>query len=105
MLISLGPYSDEILDVLQIPDTVLPGLHRLTTTIRSGRWISVLEGPEFALSHEKATILASALLKDVKAVEVMPKASIYLISISYRNSNPYRSVTASVGLFLGLLAF
>ena len=33
VLISLGQNTDKIMDLFQIPDAVLPGLHQLTTTI------------------------------------------------------------------------
>ena len=80
VLISLGRHSDEVLDLLQLPDTILPSLHQLITTFRSNRWISVLEGPKFALSHEKAVLLASALLEDSKAAKVVRKVNIYMLS-------------------------
>ena len=79
-LISIGPYTDEALDMLQIPDHILPDLYRLTASFRSSRWVNILEGAEFGLSHERAAILATALLKDIKAAKYTPKVCSHLRS-------------------------
>ena len=109
VLISLGRHSDEVLDLLQLPDTILPSLHQLMMTFRSNCWISVLEGPKFALGHEKAVLLALASLEDSKAAKVVPKVNIYLLSrylsITTVNSlTSCRNASASIHPFSVLLA-
>ena len=73
-LISIGSATDAALDYLRISDQIIPRLRAMTTTFRSSRWVSVLESSEFGhLSRENATILAAALLSDIKHAKTLPK--------------------------------
>ena len=73
-LISIGSATDAALNYLQISDQIIPRLCVMTTTFWSSCWVSVLESSEFGhLSRENATILAAALLLDIKHAKTLPK--------------------------------
>ena len=68
-LISLGSNTDMALDLLNLSDSLLPRLSRLTRTIRSSRWHLILQSPDFGLSDKDAALLAASLLQDVRGID------------------------------------
>ena len=65
-LISIGPFSDAMLDHIGMQDNTLLRLHILLGTVRSSRWEVALTGPEWNLRPDQAAALAIALLKDIQ---------------------------------------
>jgi hypothetical protein len=62
-LISIGPYSDTVLDRFELGDMLLPKLHSLVRTVRSSRWEATLRSSPWNLTYEKASNLTQALVE------------------------------------------
>lgn len=48
-IISIGPHTDTLMDQLNFPDQLLPGIHHVMGKFHSGHWASILEGPQIFL--------------------------------------------------------
>ncbi|KAF8878305.1 hypothetical protein BD779DRAFT_1474828 [Infundibulicybe gibba] len=55
VILSIGPNTDTILDVFELPDSLIPRLQVLMSTTRSTRWESALSGPEWGLTPKQAS--------------------------------------------------
>jgi hypothetical protein len=70
-IISIGPKTDCILDLLELGDQIIPHLRHLIRTTRSGNWVIELQKKEWGLTGRRdAQMISEALLADVKALEL-----------------------------------
>lgn len=65
-IISIGPHTDATLDRFHLPDTLVPRLRNLSTTVRSSKWEATLRTTSWALSFEQASNLSKAMVADIK---------------------------------------
>jgi hypothetical protein len=81
VLISIGPLTDDLFDRFNLDDSLLPQLHILTCTVRSGKWKGTLRRAPWALSEKQASALAGAMIADVKNERYVQKQVHYISCI------------------------
>jgi hypothetical protein len=70
-LISIGLYTDTVLDRFGLDDQILPELHLLVSSVHSSRWEAVLQSPKWKLTYEQASNLSRVLYSDLHSNKAM----------------------------------
>ncbi|KAF8333827.1 hypothetical protein F5887DRAFT_921664 [Amanita rubescens] len=71
-ILRFGAETDIALDYLELPDILIPHLHKLARTVRSSKWEKELHRPEWGLSLEQAGMLSWAMIQDSTVEDLKP---------------------------------